>query len=145
MEPVLVRCPLCLRDHAFVIPVYSCPCGAPTALRAERGAPATQVTQRVWADFWVTARCDACGRDDTWPQPELGCPCGTVLRVPVRTGPSAEPGPGTDAAPEPGAGTGTDSGDTTGATPLTVPGPAALLLRDEDAARRFLLHLRGLR
>ncbi|MFD6423092.1 hypothetical protein [Streptomyces sp. NPDC060198] len=132
MEPVPVRCPLCLRDHAFVIPVYSCPCGAPTALRAALGVPATTVTQRVWADFWVTARCEACGRDDHWPQPELGCPCGTVLRVPVRTGTPAdtgtEPEPGPEAGePEPRTcpGPGTEPGAATGTAPLTVAGPAA--------------------
>ncbi|WP_328718620.1 hypothetical protein OHT52_03435 [Streptomyces sp. NBC_00247] len=131
MEPVLVRCPLCLRDHAFVVPVHSCPCGAPVALRAARGAPATTVTQRVWADFWVTARCEACGREDHWPQPELGCPCGTVLRVPVLTGPPAdiatEPETGPEAAtkPEPGTEAGPDAGAATGAAPTTVAGPAA--------------------
>ncbi|MGW2277706.1 hypothetical protein [Streptomyces sp. NPDC001770] len=106
MEPVHVRCPVCLRDRAFVIPVYTCPCGAPTALRTVRGAPATVITQRVWADCWVTARCAGCGREDHWPQPELGCPCGTVLRVPVRTEPSAAPG--TD--PESGHGTAPEAG-----------------------------------
>lgn len=100
MEPVHVRCPACLRDHAFVIPVYSCPCGAPTALRTVHGAPAVVITRRVWADCWVTARCSACGRDDHWPQPELGCPCGTVLRVPVRTEPLTTPW--TDPEPEHG-------------------------------------------
>ncbi|MFF7359287.1 hypothetical protein [Streptomyces sp. NPDC008125] len=114
MEPAHVRCPACLRDHAFVIPVYSCPCGAPTALRTVRGAPAAVITRRVWADCWITARCAACGRDDQWPQPELGCACGTVLRVPVRTEPptASEPETGTDpgaaggphAEPEAGAG-----------------------------------------
>ncbi|MFD6533220.1 hypothetical protein [Streptomyces sp. NPDC060184] len=105
MEPVRVRCPACLRDHPFVIPVYSCPCGAPTALRTVRGAPAAVITRRVWADCWVTARCAACGRDDHWPQPELGCPCGTVLRVPVRTEFPAAPAP--DAEPEAGGKPGT--------------------------------------
>ncbi|MFE9849701.1 hypothetical protein ACFYPN_12940 [Streptomyces sp. NPDC005576] len=123
MEPVHVRCPLCLRDHAFVIPVYSCPCGAPTALRAVRGAPATTVTQRVWADFWVTARCDVCGREDQWPQPELGCPCGTVLRVPVRTEPPARPG--TEPEPDPGTAPG----------PATADGPPAHIPLPRTAPR----------
>lgn len=99
MEPVHVRCPVCLRDHAFVMPVHACPCGAPTALRAVRGAPATVVTRRVWAEGWVLARCASCGREDHWPRPELGCPCGTVLRVPVRTEFSGGPGTGPGAAP----------------------------------------------
>ncbi|MCX5400650.1 hypothetical protein [Streptomyces sp. NBC_00102] len=135
MEPVHVRCPRCLSDHAFVIPVYSCPCGAPTALRAVRGEPATAVVQRVWADFWVTARCEACGRDDHWPQPELGCPCGTVLRVPVRTesltGVGTEPEvgpPATESATDPAAvattGAAPDAGPKTGAGARTDPATA---------------------
>lgn len=49
-----------------------------------RGATVTPVTDRTWADEWVTVRCRMCGRRDQWPQPELGCGCGAVLRIPVR-------------------------------------------------------------
>ncbi|MGW1467561.1 hypothetical protein ACWCPT_24830 [Streptomyces sp. NPDC002308] len=127
MEPVHVRCPACLRDHAFVIPVYSCPCGAPTALRTVHGAPATVITRRVWADCWVTARCAACGRDDHWPQPELGCPCGTVLRVPVRTEPPAAPVP--------------EAGTETGAEPWTEPGAAHGLRAEPEAGAAPPAHI----
>ncbi|WP_327267822.1 hypothetical protein OG233_04780 [Streptomyces sp. NBC_01218] len=136
MEPAHVRCPVCLRDHTFVTPVHSCPCGAPTALRPMRGAPVTAVTQRVWEECWVVARCFACGRDDHWPQPELGCPCGTVLRVPVvrtespaapgtepETGSGTRPGDGIDAPPvvDPGTGPGTEAGSAAGPEPEAAP------------------------
>jgi hypothetical protein len=84
VESVPVRCPLCRRDHAFITPVYPCPCGAPIAPPLMRGAPVVPITHRTWNDDWVTARCPACGRRDQWPHPELCCPCGAVLRVPVR-------------------------------------------------------------
>lgn len=84
MESAPVRCPACRREHAYVTPVYPCPCGAPTAPPLLRGAPATPITHRTWNDDWVTVRCRSCGRHDQWPQPELCCPCGAVLRVPVR-------------------------------------------------------------
>ncbi|MGW2591694.1 hypothetical protein ACWCXC_15720 [Streptomyces sp. NPDC001515] len=87
---VPVRCPACRRDHAYVPPAYTCPCGAPAVPPLLRGAPAAPVTHRTWTDDWVTVRCHACGRHDQWPQPELCCPCGAVLRLPVR--PMSAPG-----------------------------------------------------
>ncbi|MFD5140931.1 hypothetical protein ACFWMX_32660 [Streptomyces sp. NPDC058378] len=99
MESVPVRCPVCRRDHAYITPVYPCPCGSPTAPPLMRGAPAALITHRTWNDDWVSVRCHSCGRRDQWPHPELCCPCGAVLRIPVRpvaTPPSVEggsPGP----------------------------------------------------
>ncbi|MFD4030365.1 hypothetical protein ACFWVP_07445 [Streptomyces sp. NPDC058637] len=97
MESVPVRCPVCSRDHAYVTPVYPCPCGSPTAPPLMRGAPVEPVTHRTWEDDWVSVRCHSCGRHDHWPYPELCCPCGTVLRIPVRPvatrGLSAPPAP----------------------------------------------------
>lgn len=84
MESVPVHCPMCRRDHAFIPPVYPCPCGAPVAPPLMRGAPVRPITHRTWNDDWVTVRCHTCGRRDQWPHPELCCPCGAVLRVPVR-------------------------------------------------------------
>ncbi|WP_328906649.1 hypothetical protein OG230_28825 [Streptomyces sp. NBC_00234] len=111
MESVPVRCPVCRRDHAYITPVYPCPCGAPTAPQLLRGAPAEPITHRTWNDDWVTVRCAGCGRRDQWPHPELCCPCGTVLRVPVRpvtnrgaagpVGPSHIPLPRTASHPRP--------------------------------------------
>lgn len=83
VESVPVRCPACRREHAYLTPVYPCPCGSPTAAPMLRGAAPEPITHRTWNDDWVTVRCRACGRHDQWPQPELCCPCGTVLRIPV--------------------------------------------------------------
>ncbi|MFF0741734.1 hypothetical protein ACFYVL_15160 [Streptomyces sp. NPDC004111] len=93
---VPVRCPACLRDHAFVPPVFPCACGAPLAPPLLRDAAPQPITRRTWTDSWVTVRCPSCGRQDQWPQPELGCGCGTVLRIPVRPVPAA----GTDGPAE---------------------------------------------
>ncbi|GAA2926051.1 hypothetical protein GCM10010518_11160 [Kitasatospora cinereorecta] len=113
VESVPVRCPVCSREHAYVTPVYPCPCGSPTAPPLMRGAPAEPITHRTWDDDWVSVRCHSCGRRDQWPYPELCCPCGTVLRIPVRpvatrgitpsapTGPSPIPLPRTAAHPRP--------------------------------------------
>lgn len=97
-----MRCPVCRRDHAFVTPVYPCPCGSPTAPPLMRGAPAVVITHRTWNDDWVSVRCHSCGRRDQWPHPELCCPCGTVLRVPVRpVARGAEPPPTAAGTPGP--------------------------------------------
>ncbi|WP_431981032.1 hypothetical protein [Streptomyces qinglanensis] len=115
-ERVLVRCPVCRREHSYTAPVYPCGCGAPVALPLLSSAAAVQVRHRTWAGSWISVRCPACGRVDEWPQPELGCGCGTTLRVPVargRTGvaaPSAEHPPpvartAPEAVPEPAPGT----------------------------------------
>ncbi|GGY98219.1 hypothetical protein GCM10010327_30880 [Streptomyces nitrosporeus] len=84
VDSVPVRCPVCRRDHAYITPVYPCPCGSPVAPPLMRGAPAEPITHRTWNDDWVSVRCHSCGRRDQWPHPELCCPCGAVLRVPVR-------------------------------------------------------------
>ena len=82
-ESVSVRCPACRREHLYAPPSYPCVCGAPVAPPLDRHGSATAVTQRAWAEDWVTLRCGSCGRRDQWPRPELGCPCGTVLRIAV--------------------------------------------------------------
>ncbi|WP_369200722.1 hypothetical protein [Streptomyces sp. PU-14G] len=92
-ESVLVRCPVCRREHHYAAPVYPCGCGAPIALPLLASTAATQVRHRTWAGSWISVRCPACGRVDEWPQPELGCGCGTTLRVPVaREGATAHEG-----------------------------------------------------
>ncbi|MGW7074099.1 hypothetical protein ACWGH2_02065 [Streptomyces sp. NPDC054871] len=92
---VPVRCPVCRRDHVYAPPSYPCACGAPVVPPVARGATVMPVTDRTWADEWVTVRCRMCGRRDQWPQPELGCGCGAVLRIPVRAvqAPSGAPPP----------------------------------------------------
>ncbi|MEV5612387.1 hypothetical protein [Streptomyces sp. NPDC052225] len=104
-EPVRVRCPACTREHVYVAPVLPCACGAPVAPPLLRGAAAEPVSDRTWADDWVTLRCPMCGRRDRWPRPELGCDCGTVLRVPVQgdqlPAPAHIPLPRTAATPRP--------------------------------------------
>lgn len=82
-EPVRVRCPACRREHVYSAPALPCACGAPVAPPLLRGVDAQPVSDRTWADDWVTLRCPMCGRHDRWPRPELGCDCGTVLRLPV--------------------------------------------------------------
>ncbi|MFJ8823098.1 hypothetical protein ACIREE_15070 [Streptomyces sp. NPDC102467] len=104
-EPVRVRCPACLREHLYTPAVLPCACGAPVAPPLLRGAEAERVSDRTWADDWVTLRCPMCGRRDRWPRPELGCDCGTLLRVPVQSdqapAPSHIPLPRTAATPRP--------------------------------------------
>ncbi|KPC90808.1 hypothetical protein QLX52_07230 [Streptomyces albus] len=87
-DSVLVRCPVCRREHHYAPPVYPCGCGAPVALPLLTSVAATQVRHRTWAGSWISVRCPACGRVDEWPQPELGCGCGTTLRVPVAREPA---------------------------------------------------------
>ncbi|MCX3063554.1 hypothetical protein [Streptomyces beihaiensis] len=82
-DPVRVRCQTCHREHLYTARALPCACGAPVAPPLVRDAPAEPVTDRTWADDWVTLRCPVCGRRDRWPRPELDCACGTVLRVPV--------------------------------------------------------------
>ncbi|MEV0253699.1 hypothetical protein AB0H82_05400 [Streptomyces sp. NPDC050732] len=84
--PVPVRCPDCRREHLYAAPSYPCACGAPVVPPLARGAAAAPVTERAWADEWITVRCGSCGEQGQWPQPELDCACGAVLRVPVAGG-----------------------------------------------------------
>ena len=98
-ERVLVRCPVCRREHNYTAPVYPCGCGAPIALPLLSSAAAIQVRHRTWAGSWVSVGCPACGRVDEWPQPELGCGCGTTLRVPVAPGRTGVAAPSADGPP----------------------------------------------
>jgi hypothetical protein len=99
-ESVSVRCPACRREHLYAAPSYACRCGAPVAPPLDRRGTATAVTQRAWAEDWITVRCGSCGRRNQWPRPELGCPCGTVLRIAV-AGQTSVPAAGTDDAAGP--------------------------------------------
>lgn len=103
-ESVLVRCPVCRREHSWTTPVYPCGCGAPVTVPVLRSVAAVQVQHRTWAGSWVSVRCSACGTVDEWPQPELGCDCGTTLRLPVarRQGAPADAPPPTP-SPRPAA------------------------------------------
>ncbi|MEV6753136.1 hypothetical protein [Streptomyces sp. NPDC051214] len=98
---VPVRCPVCRRDHVYAPPSYPCACGAPVVPPVARGATVLPVTDRTWADEWVTVRCRMCGRRGQWPQPELGCACGAVLRIPVRSVQAPSGTPPTPAPPAP--------------------------------------------
>ncbi|WP_328332950.1 MULTISPECIES: hypothetical protein [unclassified Streptomyces] len=90
----VVRCPVCLAEHAYLATVLPCACGAPLAPPLLTDTPPVPITRRSWSDEWVAVRCAACGREGEWPRPEIGCSCGTVLRLAVRpvTAPPAAPG-----------------------------------------------------
>ena len=90
-ESVLVRCPICHREHTYTAPVYPCPCTAPVVLPLLRSAPPVPRNHRTWEGTWVSVRCRACGQLEEWPQPELACDCGTLLCLPVAHTPSAPP------------------------------------------------------
>lgn len=128
---VPVRCPVCRRDHVYAPPSYPCACGAPVIPPVARGATVTPVTDRTWAEEWVTVRCRMCGRRDQWPQPELGCGCGAVLRIPVRavqapstTHPAAPPTPpATPTGPAAPAGPAAPTGPAHISLPRTAPTP----------------------
>lgn len=92
-----VRCPSCRREHLYVPPSLPCACGAPLTPPMARGAPPTPVTDRNWADEWVTVHCRPCGRPFQWPQPELDCACGAVLRLAVVPAPRVPRAPRTPA------------------------------------------------
>ncbi|WP_327294488.1 MULTISPECIES: hypothetical protein [unclassified Streptomyces] len=89
----VVRCPVCLEEHAYLATVLPCACGAPLAPPLLTDTPPVPITRRSWSDEWVAVRCAACGRQSEWPRPEIGCSCGTVLRLAVRpvTTPPAAP------------------------------------------------------
>lgn len=101
---VPVRCPACRREHLYAPPPYPCACGAPVIPPVAQDAMATPVTDRAWADEWITVHCDSCGKRGEWPQPELDCPCGTVLRVPVDGGAGRGAGLGGEGARPAGTG-----------------------------------------
>lgn len=91
-ESVPVRCPVCRREHLYILPAYPCRCGAPVSPALLRGGIPVRIAHRVWADSWLTLRCAACGRHDEWPRPELGCPCGALLRLPLAHAPATAAG-----------------------------------------------------
>ncbi|WP_327393099.1 hypothetical protein OG533_30575 [Streptomyces sp. NBC_01186] len=125
-ESVLVRCPVCRREHRYTAPVYPCGCGAPVALPVVGSSTPVQVRHRTWAGSWVSARCPACGKVEEWPQPELGCDCGTVLRVPVqRTRPGSVNGPASGSGPNSVSGPDSGSGSGPGQPPAPAVRPAA--------------------
>ncbi|MFE2236289.1 hypothetical protein ACE1OA_07540 [Streptomyces sp. JL2001] len=160
-ESVPVRCPRCLRTHAFAAPAFPCACGAPVTPSLVPGETGVAITHRNWSDEWVVVPCAACGRRDEWPHPELGCVCGTVLRVPVQAtgaadgtagrpaGPGEETGPGagghlvrpggtdTDGASHTGQDTHTagDGDEGPGSHPWVEPGPAAAAAGREETPR----------
>ncbi|WP_246108638.1 hypothetical protein [Streptomyces sedi] len=104
---VLLRCPVCRREHRYVPPEYPCACGAPVTLPvAGDGAP-VRVAHRSWADAWTELECPACGRSGHWPCPGFDCACGAMVRLtpaaPRVAGPAWD-GPSDDADPHPEAG-----------------------------------------
>ncbi|MFD3557135.1 hypothetical protein ACFWWA_34300 [Streptomyces goshikiensis] len=83
-EAVPVRCPACLRENGYTVPVFPCACGSPVVPPLDLAAEPLPLTRRTWSETWVTVRCGACGREGEWPHPEVGCTsCGTVARIPV--------------------------------------------------------------
>ncbi len=130
-EAVPVRCPACLRENGYTVPVYPCACGSPVHPPLDLAAPPDPLTHRTWSESWVAVRCASCGRESEWPQPEVGCAsCGTVVRIavhpvhpePVRkpAGAGAGGGSGGDQeaarTPRPGTNAGTKGGTTSDAT-----------------------------
>ncbi|MEU9253429.1 hypothetical protein AB0D66_16450 [Streptomyces sp. NPDC048270] len=127
-EAVPVRCPACLRENGYTVPVYPCACGSPVHPPLDLAAPPEPLTHRTWSDAWVTVRCASCGRESEWPHPEVGCAsCGTVVRIavhPVHPQPAGKPagaGPRAGSGGERGAARsarpGRDSGTRDGTTP----------------------------
>lgn len=76
---VVVRCPACGREHAYVPCQYPCACG--TQISLGTAGESTPVHHRTWSASWAEVPCPSCGRRGQWPQPELGCPCGITLRL----------------------------------------------------------------
>ncbi|MFE3864199.1 hypothetical protein ACFXPT_27670 [Streptomyces goshikiensis] len=100
-EAVPVRCPACLRENGYTVPVFPCACGSPVVPPLDLAAEPLPLTRRTWSETWVAVRCGACGREGEWPHPEVGCAsCGTVVRIPVHPL-TAEPGAGSPGHPTP--------------------------------------------
>ncbi|MFG2714520.1 hypothetical protein ACGFX2_28795 [Streptomyces goshikiensis] len=98
-EAVPVRCPACLRENGYTVPVFPCACGSPVAPPLDLSAEPLPLTHRNWSEAWVAVRCGACGRESEWPHPEVGCAsCGTVVLIPVHPL-TAEPGAGSPGHP----------------------------------------------
>ncbi|MFE5793582.1 hypothetical protein ACFQ8C_13560 [Streptomyces sp. NPDC056503] len=135
-ESVSVRCPECLRSHAYAAPVFPCACGTPVAAPVIPDATAEPIRHRTWLDAWVTVRCGACGREGEWPHPELGCACGAVLRIPVAPvsdqvgAGTAVPGP---ERPDPGEGYGSEAPDPLPYGPDGSAGPGPLPYGPDDS------------
>ncbi|WUG89585.1 hypothetical protein OHU74_29160 [Streptomyces sp. NBC_00454] len=89
-DAVPVRCPACLRENDYTVPVFPCACGSPVTPPLDLSSPPRELTHRTWSDGWVSVRCAACGRESEWPHPEVGCgSCGTVVAIAVHV-PGAE-------------------------------------------------------
>ncbi|WP_049569026.1 hypothetical protein [Streptomyces sp. SBT349] len=80
-KTVLVRCPGCRREHAYIPPRYPCACGAPLSVPLPRESSPVSVRHRSWAAAWTEVECPACGRNGQWPQPEFDCACGVTVRL----------------------------------------------------------------
>ncbi|MFJ4777176.1 hypothetical protein [Streptomyces sp. NPDC088762] len=103
-EAVPVRCPACLRENGYTVPVFPCACGSPVRPPLDLAAPPVPLTHQTWSDAWVTVRCGACGRESEWPHPEVGCgSCGTVVRLPVHPVDVVRPAGGAGTGPDRGA------------------------------------------
>src|SRR2546425_835274 len=98
-ESVPVRCPACLRVHAFTPPTFPCPCGSPLVMPVRPGGGPAQLEHRTGKTSWVPLICPACPQQNDGPHPELDCPGGGVLPPPV--GEATPSSPGRDAGPAP--------------------------------------------
>ncbi|MCB5179425.1 hypothetical protein LG632_08495, partial [Streptomyces sp. SMC 277] len=106
-EKVPVRCPACLNENDYVVPVFPCACGSPVSPPLDLLEPAVPLTHRTWSEGWVAVRCGSCGRESEWPRPEVGCTgCGTVMHIPVRPVRPAASGQPAPLVSRPGAGRG---------------------------------------
>ncbi|MEU9147886.1 hypothetical protein [Streptomyces sp. NPDC048349] len=140
-EAVPVRCPACLRENGYTVPVYPCACGSPVHPPLDLSAPPEPLTHRTWSDSWVAVRCASCGRESEWPHPEVGCgSCGTVVRIavhPVHPEPAAAPaggGPGGGSGAEPSATRTPDPDQQAGPRSGARPGGRGDVPRDRSSA-----------
>ncbi|MCX5403682.1 hypothetical protein OHA37_07265 [Streptomyces sp. NBC_00335] len=133
-DAVPVRCPACLRENGYAVPVFPCACGNPVTPPLDLTSPPRELTHRTWTQSWVAVRCEACGRESEWPHPEVGCTsCGTVVLVPVhplapvggvpRTAAAAQP-PGSQPPGSPLTGSAPRAAESPG-WPVSPAGPAA--------------------
>lgn len=130
-EAVPVRCPACLRENGYTVPVYPCACGSPVRPPLDLAAPPDPLTHRTWSETWVAVRCESCGRESEWPHPEVGCAsCGTVVRIavhPLDPEPARDPAGGRPGAaggkPESPSGPRPGSGPRAGTRPRKATGP----------------------
>lgn len=150
-DAVPVRCPACLRENDYTVPVFPCACGSPVTPPLDLSAPPRELTHRTWSDGWVAVRCAACGRESEWPHPEVGCgSCGTVVAVPVHL-PGTEPAQAAQAAPSAAGVPGAPRPQAPGPTPPSggpvAPRPAfrpVTIRTARDAVATAALYLRWL-